>query len=239
MLKSRGAHTIRRTLLLSICGAIFAGCFFAGNAAHAQSMPWRNWGNDPSRILTVEAGGNWQSHAERRDSDRINNLNEAWDQALASARQDGHGGAIRAEGVLLDPRAGKPGAHPPGGFYRCRTFKLGTRQPGLLAFVSYPAFRCRFWESFGITYFEKINGSQRTAGVVFRDGSIRSVMLGTEAWGEEKGFPRYSEDGERDQIAVVERIGEGRWRLVFPFPARESLLNVIELIDQEHVEQRN
>ena len=35
---------------------------------------------------------------------------------------------------------------------------------------------------------------------------------------------------DRDMVAGVERIGEQRWRLVIPWPANESNLDLIELV---------
>ncbi|WP_374577078.1 DUF4893 domain-containing protein [Phenylobacterium sp. J367] len=48
------------------------------------------------------------------------------------------------------------------------------------------------------------------------------------AWGTE-GRAAYGRDPERDQVGVVERIGERTWRLVLPFPKQESTLDLIEL----------
>jgi hypothetical protein len=39
----------------------------------------------------------------------------------------------------------------------------------------------------------------------------------------------YGQCAKRDQAAVVQRIGINRWRMIFPFPAYESKVDVMEL----------
>ncbi|RZJ43020.1 MAG: DUF4893 domain-containing protein, partial [Brevundimonas sp.] len=34
----------------------------------------------------------------------------------------------------------------------------------------------------------------------------------------------------RDQIGVLERIGESRWRLVLPWPKQEAKLELMEIL---------
>ncbi|HWH22237.1 MAG TPA: DUF4893 domain-containing protein [Allosphingosinicella sp.] len=46
---------------------------------------------------------------------------------------------------------------------------------------------------------------------------------------DETGSFAYGHDRDRDMAAILERIGERRWRLVFPYPHFESRLDVIEL----------
>jgi len=48
--------------------------------------------------------------------------------------------------------------------------------------------------------------------------------------GDESRALRYGRDRERNLIGLVERIGPQRWRIAFPRPAFESLLDVIELV---------
>jgi Domain of unknown function (DUF4893) len=55
------------------------------------------------------------------------------------------------------------------------------------------------------------------------------IFLGTMILGDETRALRYSRDRERDLIGIIERVGPGRWRMTFPRPRYESLLDVIEL----------
>jgi hypothetical protein len=81
--------------------------------------------------------------------------------------------------------------------------------------------------------FVKLTGSQRPVGRLFADGDRRLVFLGTLQLGDEQGVLRYGHDRQRDMIGLLERIGERRWRLAFPYPAFESTLDVIELVPKE------
>jgi hypothetical protein len=59
------------------------------------------------------------------------------------------------------------------------------------------------------------------------------VFLGTLQLGDEPGVLKYGHDRERDMAGLLERIGDRRWRLVFPYPAFESTIDVLELIPNE------
>jgi hypothetical protein len=56
------------------------------------------------------------------------------------------------------------------------------------------------------------------------------VMLGSMALSAEPPANSYGQRPDRDLIAVLERIGPQRWRLVLPWPQYESNLDLIELV---------
>ncbi|HEX2762408.1 MAG TPA: DUF4893 domain-containing protein [Allosphingosinicella sp.] len=181
-------------------------------------------------VPPTAAASNWRDVATEPDRERVRKWRNAWVKALEQAKADGHGAEVTAEGVLLDPDAALDNPAPPPGDYRCRTLKLGTRGGGSLAFVAYPFFACRIAASEGGTLeFAKITGSQRPVGRFYPDSRTRLVLLGTLQLGDEQGTLRYGHDRDRDMAGLVERIGDRRWRLVFPYPAFESTLDVIEL----------
>ena len=66
--------------------------------------------------------------------------------------------------------------------------------------------------------------------MLFPDNDRRMIFLGTLLLGDEIRALRYGRDRERDLIGVVERVGAQRWRIAFPYPHYESLLDVIELV---------
>jgi hypothetical protein len=173
---------------------------------------------------------NWRSVATAADRERIRGWWDAWTAALTNARARGFGGAIAAQGVLLEPMAALPNAHLPPGDYDCRVIKLGARQPDMPAFTVYPEFRCRVEAEQDIFSFTKLTGSQRPVGLIFADNDRRKIFLGTLALGEESRALDYGTDPQRDMAGIVERIGPNRWRIVFPRPAFESLVDVIELV---------
>jgi hypothetical protein len=179
---------------------------------------------------TVERpNDDWRALATEADLDRLQHWRNAWVEALDKARAAGHGDAITGEGALLDPDAALAGAALAPGLYRCRTIKLGRREPANGDFLVYPANRCRVALDRGRLHFARIDGPQRPVGALFPDNARRLVFLGTLQLGDERLALRYSRDEERDMAGLIERVGENRWRLVLPYPHFESLLDVIEL----------
>ena len=175
-----------------------------------------------------QATDNWRDYAKSADADRLSRLTDAWATALKLANDKGHANELAALGPLADPKArALPHPHPAPGDYRCRTIKLG----GQLGFVSYPWFRCRVeLTPGGDLTLTKLTGSQRSAGKFYPDTDTRLIYLGGQAWGaDEEKAPAYGAAPERDQIGVLERIGETRWRLALPWPRVESDLDLVEL----------
>lgn len=177
----------------------------------------------------AQPGAEWRRMATEADRERIREIRDAWDEALASARASGHGGEVAREGALLSPDGALDRPAPPAGDYDCRTVKVGAAQQSLLGFVAYPPFRCRIRAEDGRLSFTKLTGSQRPIGRFFADRDERMVFLGTIQLGDERRSYQYGVDRDRDMIGALERIGPRRWRIVFPYPRFESLLDVIEL----------
>ena len=180
-------------------------------------------------VIPLKAGTDWRQVATEGDRNRIRRWRDTWTDALAQANRS-HAAAIAAGGPLFEPDIALPGAQPPAGDYACRTVKLGRpRLGGMLDYVEYPVYRCRISDSGGRLHFTKLTGSQRPVGTIFPDNGRRMIFLGTLVLGDETRALRYSRDNERDMIGIIERVGPDRWRLVFPRPRYESLLDVIEL----------
>jgi hypothetical protein len=187
----------------------------------------------PGPGAVVPAAASWRKVATDFDRERARKWRTAWVRALNEARAGGHSAEIAGEGVLLDPDAALRGVAPPAGDYRCRVLKVGSQGQGGLDYIAYPQFDCRISGAAGATDFVKRTGSQRPVGRLFPDGVRRMVFLGTLQLGDERGTLRYGHDRQRDMIGLLERIGERRWRLAFPYPAFESTLDVIELVPKE------
>lgn len=182
----------------------------------------------PKAIVATEAA-NWRTAATNADRDRLRDWRAAFVQALEQARAAGHSRDIAAEGALLDPDAALGGPIP-NGAYRCRVIKLGAKSPGMLDYIAYPAFACRVQQERNLQGFAKMTGSQRPVGLIFPNDALRQVFLGTLVLGDERRAMQYGNDPDRDVAAFVERIGEARWRMVMPYPAFESTVDVIELV---------
>lgn len=197
--------------------ALLAG----GCASHEAACP---------AVVANPAAQIWRSKINKEDNDRLRKWRDSWVKALADARSAGFGMQIDAEGPLLDPDAALPLKVPPPGIYNCRTIKLGAQSQGQLHYVPYPAFDCRISRTSGALRFAKLNGSQRPIGALLPQTDRRMVLLGTLQLGDETNTLVYGRDQERDVAALLETIGDQRWRLVFPSPHFESLTDVMELV---------
>lgn len=179
--------------------------------------------------MSPPASADWKKVATPRDMDRIKGWRSAFVWGLADARKKGNGSAIAREGSLLEPDAALGGEAPGAGAYSCRVTKLGSRQPGLLGYVAYPAFSCTITDEGEVLGFMKTSGSQRPVGLIFPGDGPRRVFLGTLVLGDETRALEYGEDPMRDMAGAIERIGADRWRLILPYPNYESVMDVIEL----------
>lgn len=190
--------------------------------------------SEPAANAQDEQGGtdDWRSVISREDRARLAKMDQAWTVALKSARDSGFSEELRDLGVIaMSLGATEGGLQPPPGNYQCRTIKLGKRGDVGLGLIAYPYFRCRVeLTRGGDLILEKTTGSQRFHGLIYPDSDSRLVYIGTQAWGDEKGYPAYGTLPERDQSGYLERIGNGQWRLLIPFPKQESQLDIIEII---------
>jgi len=178
---------------------------------------------------TSFTSANWREIATDADRERLRNWRKAWDEALPAAKL-ADPRAIAADPVLFDPDVALGEAALPAGDYRCRVYKLGKKGSGLSDFTAYPGFDCVVVAEGDLHSFHKMTGSQRPTGLLFADTKARQVFLGTLILGDEVSPLRYGLDQTRDVAGYVERIGERRWRLVLPWPAFESKLDIIELV---------
>lgn len=184
----------------------------------------------PAMAQRGDQDAGWRDVATERDRVRVREWRSAWVEALRQARSAGHTSDIESEGVLLNPDSALLNPAPPVGDYRCRVIKVGG-QDDLLDYIAYPAFRCRIRpERDGRLSFVKLTGSQRPIGFIYPDSTRRMIFLGTLQLGDERRSLRYGVDDERDMAGLVERIGERRWRIVFPRPTFESIVDVLELV---------
>lgn len=173
----------------------------------------------------------WRGIVTATDRDRYARRDAAWRLALEQARRQAGSGDLESVGDLIDPGAVRGGVTPPVGDYRCRTVKLGSQggEAGL-GYVVYGWFACRIEQTPRGLKFSKLTGSQRPSGLLFPETDRQMVMLGSMALSTEPAANSYGQRPDRDLIAVLERIGPGRWRLVLPWPQYESNLDLIELV---------
>jgi hypothetical protein len=173
----------------------------------------------------------WRGIVTATDRDRYARRDAAWRLALEQARRQTGSGDLDSVGDLIDPGAVRGDVTPPVGDYRCRTVKLGSQggETGL-GYVVYGWFACRIEQTPRGLKFSKLTGSQRPGGLLFPETDRQMVMLGSMALSTEPPANSYGQRPDRDLIAVLERIGPQRWRLVLPWPQYESNLDLIELV---------
>jgi len=173
----------------------------------------------------------WRGVMTSADRDRYQRRDAAWRLALDQARRLKGSGDLSRLDELTEPGAARPGVAPPVGNYRCRTVKLGSQSgDDGLGYVVYGWFACRIEDTPRGLKFVKVTGSQRPSGLLFPENDREMVMLGSMALGTEPPANSYGQTPDRDLVAVLERIGEARWRLVIPWPQNESNLDLIELV---------
>lgn len=178
--------------------------------------------------MVPQKTNDWHAVVTPADRERLRDWRSTMVKAVAAARAAGHGAEIDAQGVLLKPDAALGGAIPDG-LYACRIIKVGAKSEGMLDYVAYPAFRCQIGTG-ERRHLTKLTGSQRAVGIIFPGGPLRDVFLGTLALGDEQRAYPYGVDEMRDLAGYLERIGEGRYRLLLPQPHFESQLDVMELV---------
>lgn len=221
--------TLRAVLLLALCAPVAAGV--AGKAAAQTPACTAPAETCSARTRAERRVRTWRQVATEDDRRRIREWREAFVAALGEARE--HAAEIDREGALLVPDAARGGAALPAGDYRCRTLKLGSQNEGALTYTPYSAFRCRVARGADGTWqFTKLSGSQRPIGRLYPEHDQRQIFLGTMQLGDEMRTMTYGRDRDRNLAGIVERIGERRWRILFPYPHFESTLDVIELVPE-------
>ncbi|WP_417590817.1 DUF4893 domain-containing protein [Parasphingorhabdus sp.] len=171
----------------------------------------------------------WPQQVTAADMARL----EQWKQALEIGRAGvigaGEGAQLAARSPLFETDAALAGSDIPQGLYNCSITKLDGDAEGGLPYIAYPPFKCRVVNQNGRKHFTKLTGSQRTIGWIDKLAGDRSVYLGTLIYHYENSLVPYGKTAKRDQAAVVQRIGSNHWRMLFPFPAYESKVDVMEL----------
>ncbi|MFN7127886.1 MAG: DUF4893 domain-containing protein [Brevundimonas sp.] len=173
----------------------------------------------------------WRGIITAADRDRYQRRDAAWSLALQQARRQRGSGDLDSLGALIDPGSGRADVAPPPGAYRCRTVKLGSQggEEGL-GYVVYGWFACRIEQTPRGLKFTKLTGSQRPSGLLFPENDRHMLLLGSMALAQEPAANSYGRNPDRDLVAVLERVGDARWRLVLPWPQYESNLDLIELV---------
>lgn len=176
-----------------------------------------------------QAETQWPEQATAADVARLDQWEEALKIGRAGVIGAGDGATLAARSPLFETAAALANSDIPQGLYNCSITKLDGDPDGGLPYIAYPPFKCRVVDDHGRKHFTKLTGSQRTIGWIDKAGENQSAYLGTLIYHYEDALMPYGRSAKRDQAAVVHRIGPDRWRMIFPFPAYESKVDVMEL----------
>ncbi|MEQ5826795.1 DUF4893 domain-containing protein [Sulfitobacter sp. NFXS29] len=165
------------------------------------------------------------------DRARLDNFDAAFGDAVMQGLAGGEAGDVAALTRALSGQPQVAFSADLQGDWSCRTIKLG----GISPLVAYSPFKCRFTASDRGFTFEKLTGSQLTRGeITLRAG--RAIYAGV---GYVRGEtpPDYADLPEdftsggkvKSDVAVFQRVGPTRARLLFPSPAIESDFDILEL----------
>lgn len=201
--------------------ATFAGALLVAGCSSGE-RPAAGCGAAPA----CTGAAPWRTVATPADRERLRRWRDAWNEALPQVRE-AEAPALTTLGALGEPDLALTDPLPPAGAYQCRVVKLGARSPATRAFAAHPPVGCRV-DADGS--FVMLTGAQRPGGRLYPSTDTRGVFLGTLSLGDEASALTYGTDAQRDLAGFVERIGEHRWRLVLPYPAFESLVDVVELV---------
>lgn len=208
-----------RALLFSLVVSLLASCL-AALPVGAQSMVQQK--------LDMERSGFEKDTVLRdmtyRDAARLDAYVRMRAKALKQARANGASSEISSLNAIDRRRKRSFEDFDLSGKWQCRTIKVG----GLAPLVIYDWFQCRVSDDGAGWMLEKLTGSQRTRGRFFTDGDTRLIYLGSFFVKGDEPKP-YGSGRESDQVAFVFRDGEAGWRMEFPAPERESLLDILEL----------
>jgi hypothetical protein len=187
--------------------------------------------------LTLAAGvgraaeSDWHSAILPQDFDRLENLDEAIHQGNSqAAARPGPEWLLVSE--LLAASSLTIATESLIGDYLCRTIKVG----GITDLTVYGFFRCRIRTSADGLMIEKLTGSQRLSGMLYRDGERRFVLLAGSTVNDEPQRPYSALDrpprlpDDYDVVGFLERIAANRLRLIQPWPNFESVYDLMELV---------
>lgn len=173
----------------------------------------------------VQADGAITKIITKADQARLDKYQETRSAAIDQARKAG----AEADVKQLDETLAKPDlafgeSFNMVGDWQCRTTKLGKEPP----LTVYGWFKCRVADDGSGWMLEKTSGSQRTKGRFYTDSDTRLTYLGASYIAGEKP-KNYGAGTDTDQVGYAYRTSDNEFRIEFPAPARESLLDILEL----------
>lgn len=172
----------------------------------------------------------WRADATVTDQVRIDEWRDALFSAVKFAESQGFTEDIRADGLLFSFAWQEEQRPIPDGLYACASTQMDKAYVRGLAYIAYPAFRCRVQTLGGVKTFRKLTGSQRTVGRLYpASDTIGEVYLGTWQVSDEQAVVPYGRETMRNDPAVLQSMEDGRWRMIFPGGLASGTLAILEL----------
>ena len=181
-------------------------------------------------FASSSAFAGWQEDASPAEIDRLNQLPQIRDEAIADAQHGAGEGAWRVISPVVESQAHAIPANALTGNWRCRQIKLGGISP---AMVYDRWFTCSIRSAHNGLLLGKTGGTQRFFGSLYPEQGAW-VYLGASSV---RGEPRHRYSGPSpalgaavtpdDQIGLLTGIGDNHLRLEIP-AVQESLLDVVE-----------
>jgi len=159
------------------------------------------------------------------DQAKLDRYDETRCKAINEAKKGGATADVKQlDEVLARPNLAFSEDFDMTGEWKCRTTKLGN-EPKL---VIYGWFKCSITDDGSGWMLEKTSGSQRTKGRFYTESDKRLTYLGVGyVAGDKPG--NYSAGPAVDQVGYAYRTGKNEFRIEFPSPAHESLMDILEL----------
>ena len=182
-------------------------------------------------FTSSNAFAGWQEDASPAEIERLNQLPQIRDMAIADAKAGQGSGDWRVISRVMEPEARTIPVRVLAGNWRCRQIKLGLTS----AFMAYDRwFTCSIRPTHGGLVLEKTGGSQRFTGFLYPEQGAWVYLGASSARGE----PRHNYSGASpalgaqvtpdDQIGLLTGIGDNHLRLEIP-AVQESLLDIVEI----------
>ena len=175
-----------------------------------------------STALPAFADGEVQKLMTGADKKRLAEYGETRKQAIAEAKSGLPDEVKQFDALLAKPFVSFQGFDMTGN-WQCRTIKAGK----IARLVIYDWFKCKVTDDGSGWTLEKTSGSQRTKGKFYDDGDKRLIYLGSFFVAGDPIKP-YGAGPESDQVGYAFRTGPKEWRIEFPAPYYESVLDILE-----------
>ncbi|MDX5360935.1 MAG: DUF4893 domain-containing protein [Alphaproteobacteria bacterium] len=193
--------------------SLIAALLLATVSAAAQQAPFQQW----------------QAVIAERDEARFIAIPQVRDRARELAESYGQMDELETLRALLDSPAQPLDVAALPGTYPCRTITLAATPGHREDLKIHGWFTCRIAETADGITFEKLTGSWRTAGWLYAETEFSRVYLGAKSDPGAARLTAYGESASRNEVAVLEQVGPGHYRMMFGADPEGSRFTVLDI----------